>query len=86
MCSIYIPPNSSDSLAQLKSLTDQLSTPFIIMGDFKGHNPLWGSKTTNDKDTQLKDFLSQKGLCIFNNGTDTYVHPGNVEVIIVPLF
>ena len=47
------------------------------MGDFNGHNPLWGSKTTTDKGKQLEDFLSQEGLCIFNDGTDTYLHPGN---------
>jgi hypothetical protein len=35
LCSVYIPPNSSLSLTQLKHLADQLPTPFIIMGDFK---------------------------------------------------
>ena len=25
----------------------------------------------------MEDFISQEGLCIFNNGTDTYLHPGN---------
>jgi endonuclease/exonuclease/phosphatase family metal-dependent hydrolase len=38
LCSVYIPPNSSLSLTQLKHLDDQLPTPFIIMGDFNGHN------------------------------------------------
>jgi hypothetical protein len=77
LCSIYIPPNSALNLAQLKILADQLPTPFIIMGDFNGHNSLWGSKTTTDKGKQLEDFLSQEGLCIFNDGTDTYLHTGN---------
>ena len=54
-----------------------VTTPFIIMGDFNGHNPLWGSKTTNGKGKKLEDFISQEGLCIFNDGTDTYLHPGN---------
>ena len=26
---------------------------------------------------KLEDFLSQEGLCISNDGTDTYLHPGN---------
>jgi hypothetical protein len=47
------------------------------MGDFNGHNPLWGSKTTTDKGKTREDFISQEGLCIFNDGTDTYLHPGN---------
>jgi exonuclease III len=69
LCSVYISPHSSLSLTQLKNLSDQLPTPFIIMGDFNGHNPLWGSKTTTDKGKKLEDFLSQEGLCIFNDGT-----------------
>ena len=69
------------------------------MDNFNGHSPLWGSKTTTDKVKKLEDFLSQEGLCIFNDGTDTYLHPGNgsysaigltvmisMEVIIFPLF
>jgi hypothetical protein len=49
-----VEPNSSLSLTQLKHLADQLPTPFIIMGDFNGHNPLWGSKTTTDKGNKLE--------------------------------
>jgi hypothetical protein len=44
LCSVYIPPTSLLSLAQLKDLADQLPIPFIIMGDFNGHSALWGSK------------------------------------------
>jgi hypothetical protein len=33
--------------------------------------------TLNDKGKKLEDFISQEGLCIFNDGTDTYLHPGN---------
>ena len=74
LCSVYIPPNSALGLAQLKNLADQLPTPFIIMGDFNGHNPL---QNNHRQRKNLEDFLSQEGLCIFNDGTDTYLHPGN---------
>jgi hypothetical protein len=47
------------------------------VNDFNGRIPLWDSKTTNDKGKKLEDFISQEGLCIFNNGTDIYLHPGN---------
>ena len=53
LCLVYIPPSTALSLAQLKKIADQLPTPFIIMGDFNGHNPLWGSKTTTDKGKKL---------------------------------
>ncbi|XP_063436487.1 uncharacterized protein LOC134717918 [Mytilus trossulus] len=47
------------------------------MGDFNAHNPLWGSKTHNAKGKIIEDFVSQEGLCIFNDGSNTYLHPGN---------
>ena len=91
LCSVYIPPNAPFSLAQLKNLTEHLPTPFLVMGDFNGHSPLWGSKTTTDKGKTLEDFLSQEGLCIFNDGTDTYLHPGNgsysaIDLLLIHLF
>ncbi|VDI34884.1 Hypothetical predicted protein [Mytilus galloprovincialis] len=77
LCSIYIPPNSIIDKAKLKNLTDQLPSPFILMGDFNAHNPLWGSKTHNAKGKIIEDFVSQEGLCIFNDGSNTYLDPGN---------
>ena len=52
LCSVYIPPNLSLSLAQLKNIADQLPTQCIIMG----HSALWGSKTSNDKGNILENF------------------------------
>ena len=60
LCSVYTTPNSALSLAQLKYLADQLPTSFIIMGDYNGHNPLWGSKTTTDKAKNVKTFSPRK--------------------------
>ena len=47
------------------------------MGDLNRHKSFWGSKTTTDKGKKLDNFISQEGLCIFNDGTDTYLYPGN---------
>ena len=77
LCSIYIPPNQNISIADLKNLTDQLPTPFLLMGDFNAHNPLWGSNNTNDRGKKIEeDFLAQENLCFLNDGSDTYLHPG----------
>ena len=40
LCSVYIPPNSSLNLNQLKHLTGQLPAIHILLRDFNGHNPL----------------------------------------------
>ena len=47
------------------------------MGDFNAHNPIWGSRVQNNKGKIVEDILNQEGLCIFSDGSDTYLHPGN---------
>jgi hypothetical protein len=49
------------------------------MGDFNAHNPLWGSDKITDKGKKkkLEDAISHHNLCILNDSSKTYLHPGN---------
>ena len=49
----------------------------MIMGDFNAHNPLWGSDNVTDIGKIVEDALSNLNLCILNDGSNTYLHPGN---------
>ena len=49
----------------------------MIMGDFNAHNPLWGSDNVTDKGKIVENALSNLNLCILNDGSNTYLHPGN---------
>ena len=40
-CSVYIPPFFELRSEDLNSLLKQLPSPFMILGDFNGHNLLW---------------------------------------------
>ena len=75
LCSVYIPPNMRVESSQLKNIGDQLPSPFMLLGDFNAHNPLWGSSGMNDRGKKLEDFLSKENLCFFNDGSPTYLHP-----------
>ena len=44
---IYIPPSSTFSAKNFNDLVPQLPSPFILLGDFNGHDFLWGSKDFN---------------------------------------
>jgi hypothetical protein len=78
-CSIYIPPQCILELHQLNNLVNQLPSPYmyIITGEFNGHNLLWGSDKLTDKGKKLEYFANQINLCILNDGSNTYHHPGN---------
>ena len=41
ICSIYLPPRLRFTANDIQDLIDQLPTPFVVLGDFNSHNPLW---------------------------------------------
>ncbi|GBO08904.1 putative RNA-directed DNA polymerase from transposon BS [Araneus ventricosus] len=74
VCTLYLPPSTSVNDRDLDRLVDELPTPFIIIGDFNGHSPVWGSKNTNTRGRQIEEFVNTHSLCLLNNGEDTYFH------------
>ena len=75
VCSVYIPPNEEPKELELNNLIEQLPRPFIIMGDFNSHNDIWGSKKTDKKGKVIESLLNQHQLCMYNNKSNTYLHP-----------
>ena len=74
-CSVYIPPNFSLHSRQLHSLLLQLPSPYILVGDFNGHNILWGCNKTNSRGEIIEDFMANHNLCLMNDKSHTYLHP-----------
>ena len=73
-CSIYIPPSSRLPPEDLDDLVPQLPSPFILLGDFYGHNILWGSNDINDKGRIIESFIDNHGLCLYDTKSPTYLH------------
>ena len=76
LCSIYIPPSSAISLHDMDDLVCQLPTPYMLLGDFNSHNPLWGSNTIDGTGQRVEQFMDNYSLCFLNDGSYTYLHPG----------
>ncbi|KFM73191.1 putative RNA-directed DNA polymerase from transposon X-element, partial [Stegodyphus mimosarum] len=74
VCTIYLPPNEVIDKKELDDLVEQLPTPFIVIGDFNGHNHLWGSGDTNFRGKQIEDLICDYCLCLLNSGEQTYFH------------
>ncbi|GBN76311.1 putative RNA-directed DNA polymerase from transposon X-element, partial [Araneus ventricosus] len=75
VCFIYLPPNEIIRQTDLDDLIKQLPVPFIILGDFNGHNTLWGSVDTNARGRQVEKLLDGHSLCLLNNSSFTHFHP-----------
>ena len=75
VCSLYIPPSTRLSLQVLQDLVDQLPTPFILLGDFNAHSPLWGDVRTCGKGLVVEDLIMNLDLTLLNDLSSTYLHP-----------
>jgi len=75
-CSLYLPPSENVTAQEVEELIEQLPVPFVLMGDFNGHSPLWGSDHYNNKGSMLEKVFADRNLCVMNDGSHTYCHPG----------
>ncbi|GFY05981.1 probable RNA-directed DNA polymerase from transposon X-element [Trichonephila clavipes] len=74
VCCVYLPPNDVVPQVDLNHLVSQLPAPFILLGDFNGHSPLWGHDVTNSRGRQIEQLISDHRLCLLNNDEKTYFH------------
>jgi hypothetical protein len=82
ICSIYIPPNYQLQFQELMNLTAELPAPLLLMGEFNTHNPCGGSDKMSDKGKKLENAISHHNLCILNDGSKTYLQPGNGSLLV----
>ena len=75
VCSVYIPPNEESKELALNNLIEQLPRPYIIMGDFNSHNEIWRRKETEKKVKVIESLLNGHQLYMYNNKSNTYLHP-----------
>ena len=58
-CSVYIHPSFALRSEHLSSLLQQLPSPFFLLGDFNGHNVLWGSKDNDPRGELTESFITK---------------------------
>ena len=75
-CSIYIPPSYLLRSEQLISLLEQLPSPYMLVGDFNGHNVLWGCNDNDPRGELIEDFITKNDICLMNDKSNTYLDSG----------
>ena len=85
VCSVYILPNEELKELKLNNFIEQLPRPFVIMGDFNSHNEIWGSKKTDKKGKVIESLLNQHQLYMYNNKSNTYLHPATGTYSVIDL-
>ena len=73
VCSLYLPPELRFDGNDLQELINQLPTPFLLLGDFNAHNPLWGNREhASQKGRIIEEIIDRNDLILYNNGAMTY--------------
>ena len=67
ICNIYIPPHSSPDRHSIENLLHQLPSPYILLGDFNAHHPLWGSQKHNPKGILIENILLNNNITLLNH-------------------
>ena len=76
LCSVYIPPSFTLRSEHLNSLLQQLPSPYMLLGDFNGHNVLWGSKDNDHRGELIEDFITKNDICLMNDKSNTFLDSG----------
>ena len=58
ICNLYFPPTSQISENEIENLIEQLPRPFLLVGDFNAHSPLWGSPSTSHRGQIIENIIS----------------------------
>ena len=75
LCSVYIPPSFSLNSQHLDNVLQQLPSPYILLGDFNGHNILWGGQNNDSRGELIENFITKNDICIMNDKSYTYHSP-----------
>ena len=67
ICSIYLHPNLKISEIDIQAIIDQIPRPFMILGDFNAHSPLWGSEKRNYKGKVIEDIINTNHVGLLND-------------------
>jgi hypothetical protein len=73
VCSLYLPPSIAISGRDLDALVSSLPQPFLLLGDFNAHHPLWGSSTPNSRGNDTHKFIVDNNLALLNTGPPTFI-------------
>lgn len=70
---MYLPPSLKLTRRDILNLIQQLPKPFLLIGDFNAHNPIWGSNFCDRKGKILESLLNDLDLSLLNK-PNTHTH------------
>ncbi|XP_025416794.1 uncharacterized protein LOC112688000 [Sipha flava] len=86
ICNLYLPNYQNFEQSDIQNIINQLPSPYIILGDFNSHSPLWGCSTLDSRGSKIEQTLySNNDLNILNSGQATRVSVSTGHFTIIDL-
>ena len=73
ICNVYNSGTHNFNDNIICDLIDQRPSPYILLGDFNSHNTNWGCRNTDNRGVILERIVTDKNLCVLNNGAPTRI-------------
>lgn len=72
LCSLYLPPSEVVTKQEIQSLLDQLPKPFIILGDFNAHHPMWfDTRPTDERGKTIVEIIEENEISLLDKNKPT---------------
>ena len=72
VCSLYLPPGQAVELEQLQGLIDQLPKPFLLLGDFNAHHPMWyDPRPMDERGKCIVDLIARNDVALLDKNKMT---------------
>ena len=52
------------------------ASPYMLVGDFNGHNVLWGCNDNDPRGELIEDFITKNDICLMNDKSNSYLDSG----------
>lgn len=83
VASLYVPGRAQVSEHDFLEIVAQLPSPILLLGDYNGHHPQWGSVSVDARGRILSDFLSASNLSYLNDGRSTHISGSSIDLSLV---
>ena len=76
ICSLYCPPGPCPQsfLKDIENLLDQLPKPFMVLGDFNAHHPLWFGSYADGRGKAIEKIIMERDVYFLDKNKDTHFY------------
>ena len=71
VASVYVPPSEAINELAFDRMINNLSSRYLILGDFNGHNHLWGANQENERGKVVEKLIDRHNRTLLNDSVHT---------------